>query len=703
VAAKIALYEDEWRKRGCEVKKCALLLPLGAPDLRPGLFGPKWNVGREGIKMLGGNIGLPEFEYAAALKYLVTDTREMLGQVAELRAPDHRRNFMSFKMGASCIARRGDYYVSVNPPAAYWDVILQFDTLIRNHGMDDLQLHDMTQPQTCCARTERANSLIEQPRRRSGASVTRTPLEVVAPAAFMASIIQASSSPAFNAIKASLLPFCKFVHDIAMRQVGGLGALSDNKALAARLPPKPDDLVSGPFVPSLLLSKTKKVQGTITRHVMELKLAALDENNSVCAYLANRETNPQRSLTAHDAVGYHVLRHKSKASAIFSDIVPGQKGNMEGKHFVTWFRMMLLLPPLHRPVAEGLELNPVDEEGLVACKRCSRGARLDTSGVHALGCESNSRNSKQKHDELVDQLSATFEEIIPWVRMKHEPSAPFLMAQHFTEEECSLLFHGSSTKKTREMAAGLRHLILACRDMATGTDAHSAAITAKADAALALRNTLDARRATSSGRAVAPGAASRNKTRGVRPDIAIWINGVVPREWWIDVTIRHDAGLKQAEKYIITLAKHLAEPELNNGRLLLQQEQVAPSEVTPRSGMSPALKAAERGKTAHFNPLLSAATNEFEAGRRAAAPKLIPFEVSSRGEMGENAMRLINDVADSAAAKAIARGQPADGIEANKRRAKIRARLIAESMVTNARGVGRLLSDAGGVDWRFAT
>ena len=686
-------YKVEWAKWGITVAKSTLLIPPNAPWPKQGVMPSSVRVTNEGYTLLGADIGKPSFRKKQG-EAQVDVSEWQLAQVSKLR--EGEENFISMGMAIKCINVRMHYYVRVNPPCGFPEAIRRHDEVMRKHNSLDLQLEGLSTPNCSAERFARADALLDQPSRASAASMGRTPLAIVAPAAFCAGVLDAAAFPEFCSNRRHLDKFCSPAYADVRRLLGEDDQQSWNKRLSERFPPSASDLTSGPFATNLLLKfKKTRVQGELVKVMMKRKLAELDASNSV----ATHKSCERADLTEDDAIAYHVQRRRSWASRALNGISPTPELVPNGKHFVPYMRFMLLLPQLTRGQGGGAVADDRVGASLDRCLRCrwegsdDDKALLDIFGNHVCACKASHDDLTQMHDDAVDCIYSWFGRFLPGLRARHEPSAPFLMSQHYTEEECSLLFHGTSTVPTRRQAALLR-CIIDDRNASTGRDRQR--LERKACAAMAaLRAVLVGRRTSMS---QAYGKRNRNSKRGIRPDIALWPNGARPREFWADFTGSHDTSsavptTKTTLNLVAAAEVALSAPPAEVG--------AGPAADKVRPKPLPAISMKSTAKTTKFGPLVDAAVAQHEKGNRPASPTFLPFVLTSRGSIGAGGVKLIYLLKEEYIASLCrGGGSPRDGMSPERKAKEFDDWIMNSLMLTHLKGMGRLLARAGGLAWR---
>ena len=667
-AAFCRLYEAEWKKRNGVVKKCSLLLPIDAPMPMEGVLPNYVTVTKVGHVALGAAIGTPAFIHGCA-KAAVDKTEALLGEFALLRSKGE--NKISMKLAIKSVNVRLHYFVRVNPCSVFMDQIARHDDLIRMHCDDDLTLPGFSIAACSTARYERAHALLEQPPSVSAASMGRTPLAVVAPAAWCAGVLSAAGFPEFLPISGGLSTFNEHIHALALASIGGVDALAKNKALAARLPATPGGLIDPTFTSNLLLNYKKAgVQGAITKAAMKLRLKHLDSLHEPRPMGAG----PNPDFTDNDLTAYHSMRWSSDASVVLNDIVTKPCLAIQGRFFVPYLRYMLLLPQLCRGMNPGVVIDADTGCPTCVCMRCDRMVPLDLHGNHAMACSARRQHATQRHDDVRDAIFAFIREQLPESLCKHEPSAAYLMSTSYTTEECALLFPADSDVATKKMSASLLQLIdrrNSCRpDQA---DAQHAAVNV-AMACLAAHIVNRRNRGAGSNNARTCGRG------GVRPDILKRsTTSSPPSEDWIDISVGHDS---------------------NGARLARTMRQLR-ADIVRGDGVPrdpPVIREVERRKHAHYEPMREAAASLFQKGERLTSPSIIPFVLSSRGVIGPTAIAFLDKLKIEIIMNAPP-GPPKDCIPPFRRATKAKRRLITEVLTLSAIGLGRILSAAVGYSW----
>jgi hypothetical protein len=297
------------------------------------------------------------------------------------------------------------------------------------------------------------HDLMEQPPRVSGVSMGRTPLSVVAPAAWCAGILDAAAFPEFGPIGHALQKFCIPIHAMVLDALGGVETITSNDALAERFPVTPDGLTDPAFASHLLLNYNKtRVQGVITNAIMTRRLAKLDARNSIAEF----DARPRKDLTDNDAAAYHSLRQRSRAGLTLNYIFSEPKMLMAGRYFVPYMRYMLLLPQLNRGFDNRNLLDEATGCSVSKCMRCANDIPLDMFANHAMTCKAAKEHCVERHDDIRDALYAFTRTHMPDARTKHEPSAPFLMMDNYPSSRRHSSFATLSTSATSQpLSTGL--------------------------------------------------------------------------------------------------------------------------------------------------------------------------------------------------------------------------------------------------------
>ena len=677
-------YKEEWAKSGITVAKAELLIPPHAPWPKPGVMPEDIKVTRAGMTVLGADIGTPAFREAQGEKQ-VDITEWQLEQISEFRG---EHNYISYAMSIQCINKRMHYYVRVNPPCGYWKAIQRHDALMRRHNALDIQLDGFETPDCSSERLDRAHALIEQPSRVSGASSGRTPLAVVAPAAFCAGVLDAAAFPEFYQRRKALAPFCEWAHAEVLRLMGDVAPSKWNKRLKERFPPSASDLVNGSFATNLLMKfKKTRVQGEVVKVVMKRRLGELDASNSIEACREGKG-----DLTKDDAIAYHVQRHRSWASDALNGTIQNADLLPHSKRFVPYMRFFLLLPQLTR--GQGGRATWVEEAGaaLDRCLRCGgkdgERAHLDIAANHICACKASKSAQRTMHDKAVSCIYDWIRRFLPELVSKLEPSCTYLMGRHYSEWECSLLFHGDSTAATRLQAKELRALI-DDRNEAGGEDRKALESTTR-KAMRDMQAVLQARRGTDGGRD------NRNNKRGVRPDIALWTSGPNGREIWVDFTGSHDTSA--SEQVTNSTLNVLAAAEDQMTLPTPGSKPDAPGK-RPVFKPTPAITTKAKAKATKYAPLVEAGVAQYERGNRETSPILLPFVLTSRGTIGEDGMQFINIIKEEYAASLGAAGAPRDGMDPKRKMREFMAYVKNTLMLTHLNGLGELLSKGGEISW----
>ena len=345
-------YAAEWAKRGGSLAKSRLLLPPEAPWPKPGILPPEVTVTKDGMTIVGSDIGSLSFR-EEKFSSQVDKIEAQLLRLNGLRLPDREHHLLSINMAVKCINTRLHYYARVNPLSEFQHLLIRHDDLLRQHNQLDLDLASLVVPACAPERQARADAILEQPQKASAASVGRTPLAVVASTAWCAGVLDAAASPLFCLVRDSLDQFCKTAHESILALLGEMPFDSWPSDLIERLPTSHLDLTNGPFAHNLLLSyKQTRVQGTLVQTIMGRRLQALDDDHSVSRFQAQQGSVPNPIYTINDVVGFQVMRFRSWASkAINYQDRPTH--DFQGRHFVPYMRIMLLLPQLVRSGAHG--------------------------------------------------------------------------------------------------------------------------------------------------------------------------------------------------------------------------------------------------------------------------------------------------------------------------------------------------------------
>ena len=679
-----AFYAEEWAKRGGKLGKSQLLLPPGAPWPREGVLPPEIDVTWEGMTCVGSDIGQLTFR-RARFKLLLEKFSAQLACIRKLRELGQEQHLLSLSITTSGMNTKFHFYSRANPLVEMEDLIDEHDWLIREHNKGDLSLEGLFDPGCSAERWDRANALLDQPRSRSGTSIGRTPLIVIAYAAWCAGVLDAAASANFCKVRHALAKYCAPSHARILELLGTPDTTTWTEELSLRLPSDPEMLTSGPFANTLLLSfKKPGVQGAIVRNIMAGRLHSLDKSNSVAS---QRMDKTNLNLTEHDAVGWHVLRFRSWASRAINQ--PGKAATyFLGRHFVPYMRFMLMIPQLVRGAdyAEGGRHNG----DFQPCLMCRKGERLDPWATHAALCTGTSDANQALHDDMVMTLYLWIRATIPWHRVKHEPSAPYLLRNSYTRDECALLFHGNGTVETRKKAAELRQVVdkrnASVDEARVALDRESCVLSA------ALTNSLIQRKAVSSSSSKRD-KSKTSQTAGVHPDLAVMINSCPNMELWGDYCGAHDHSTNdsQTKSTLNKIARAEAQAQkLDNhgpGRNSLPRRVEPTTVVQARTTM----------KTNKFQPLLDAAVDAHKRGARTCKPLVLPLIFTALGTIGAGGLRLIHHVVTTAAGDLGAGGVRRDGKDATRKVRELRDDLLYKLMLCHAKGVGSMLATAAGI------
>ena len=311
-------------------------------------------------------------------------------------------------------------------------------------------------------------------------------------------------------------------------------------------------------------------------------------------------------------------------------------------------------------------------------------------------CTGTCDQNQALHDEMVMTLYLWIRATIPWHRVKYEPSAPYLLRNEYTSDECALIFHGSGTIATRGVAATLR-LCIDKRNLAT----HEARVELDRECCVlraSLTHTLAQRKAASAGTSEhCTGQRKHAKTSqnsGVRPDISVMINSNPNKELWGDYCGVHDHS--NSEDITNGTLNKLGRAETQGERL--DNDRPSNGSAIPRK-VEPATVIQHRTtmKMNKFSPLLDAATDAYKRGTRTCKPSMHPLIFSSLGTIGGDTLTFLHHIVNTAVVDHASGGIRRDGLGPSQKSRQLRDDLLYKLMLCHAKGIGSMLATSAGM------
>ena len=413
-------------------EKGELLLPEDAPDPTGEAALKLSKTTREGVIVGGIPIGKPSFITEYAFSCFKT-TEIKLTAIKKLANDDLQ---IAIRLLISSVNRQFDYLARATRPGPLEDLISTFDHAIQKTLLECLYPDQPDGPECHQTRRNRAISIATLNTNAGGFALT--PLQVKAPAAYLAALSAALHDSYLHEIRHHLATDAAHAHANLMEILG------PNKNLARGvLSFNPRDLNSQAFAlrPTAPLQKKPRagVQSRLTAIAMDRRTKEL------------RETTTSQVGEAHttksDAIQtLLVTSSRSLTPRIFTaSLFPG-RNRASTSPLSAFLRYYLMLPP---PVLQSeAESRPELDYRYKPCP--IHGKPIDATGDHAAACPTTRGAIYRVHNRIRNYLGREAQRL--QLDTQVEPQTASLLLQQFSPEQCRAMFPKNSTRNTRSHA-----------------------------------------------------------------------------------------------------------------------------------------------------------------------------------------------------------------------------------------------------------